>query len=316
VDWVAIQKRLNDLGATPPLVTDGIPGPMTTGAVKAFQANHGLTSDGIVGPATLAALGLSGMDPTKGTAKGIKPSVVLALPQVFGKWEGAGLPYMYTDSKGFVTTGTGNLIDPIGAALSLPWKRPDGSLASQSEITDAWNAVKAAWPGVQSTACASLTTLRLDAQGRAALIKRTLDGYYTYLRGKYPNFDSWPADAQMAVLSISWAWGPGFASVWGANGQAFNAAINAGDFVTAGNIMRTASVHEESVNPGIVPRNAANQVMFANAANVVRGRKDPDSLYYPTVVQVTAAAAGGAAVALAGLGVWWWMSQSKKGVAA
>lgn len=55
-----IQKRLNDLGAKPPLVVDGLMGPASTAAVMAFQRAKGLTVDGKVGPQTLAALGLSG----------------------------------------------------------------------------------------------------------------------------------------------------------------------------------------------------------------------------------------------------------------
>jgi peptidoglycan hydrolase-like protein with peptidoglycan-binding domain len=54
----AIQNRLNLLGASPALVVDGISGPKTLAAIKAFQASHGIDPDGIVGPITLAALGL------------------------------------------------------------------------------------------------------------------------------------------------------------------------------------------------------------------------------------------------------------------
>jgi hypothetical protein len=56
----AIQARLNVLGANPPLTVDGISGPMTVAAIKAFQQSKGLTPDGIVGPLTLAALGMNG----------------------------------------------------------------------------------------------------------------------------------------------------------------------------------------------------------------------------------------------------------------
>lgn len=55
-----IQKRLNDLGAKPPLVVDGLMGPASTAAVMAFQRAKGLAVDGKVGPITLAALGLGG----------------------------------------------------------------------------------------------------------------------------------------------------------------------------------------------------------------------------------------------------------------
>jgi hypothetical protein len=52
-----VQHALNVLGATPPLVEDGINGPKTIAAVKAFQASHPpLTVDGVAGPQTKAAL--------------------------------------------------------------------------------------------------------------------------------------------------------------------------------------------------------------------------------------------------------------------
>ena len=38
--------------------------------------------------------------------------------------------WMYLDIKGFVTTGMGNLIDPVPAALALTWHDADGMRAS------------------------------------------------------------------------------------------------------------------------------------------------------------------------------------------
>jgi peptidoglycan hydrolase-like protein with peptidoglycan-binding domain len=50
-----VQAALARLGFSPG-AADGIAGPKTKQAVKAYQTSKGLTSDGIVGPMTRAAL--------------------------------------------------------------------------------------------------------------------------------------------------------------------------------------------------------------------------------------------------------------------
>jgi murein L,D-transpeptidase YcbB/YkuD len=52
-----LQRRLNEHGAG--LVVDGIFGPRTEAAVRAFQRRNRLKVDGIVGPATAATLRLN-----------------------------------------------------------------------------------------------------------------------------------------------------------------------------------------------------------------------------------------------------------------
>jgi hypothetical protein len=51
-----IQRRLNELGETPPLTVDGAFGGKTRDAVVRFQSGNGLTPDGIVGHGTWTAL--------------------------------------------------------------------------------------------------------------------------------------------------------------------------------------------------------------------------------------------------------------------
>jgi peptidoglycan hydrolase-like protein with peptidoglycan-binding domain len=286
-----VQAAINAAGYTPALKVDGSPGPATAAGVKWVQSQKGLPVDGVINDATIKALGIK---LAAGAANWLKPvaqppiaglaqPVVDNFPSFSTKFEGY-TPYMYADSKGLVTTGIGNLIDPIGQALSLPWKNQDGSAATPDQITAAWNAVKSAYPGTQSTASQSLTTIRLDAEGIAELVHQKMAENQAYLAKKYPQMDAWPADAQMAHHSISWAWGPGFSKVWGALGSQFDAAVNATppDFVTAASVADRASKHEESINPGIVPRDAANQLMFTNAAKAVQGGgKGLEDLIFP-----------------------------------
>jgi peptidoglycan hydrolase-like protein with peptidoglycan-binding domain len=65
-----LQHNLNLLGQQPPLAEDGINGPKTIAAVKAFQTAHGLTVDGIAGPQTnrTIAAALAGGAPAPSTA--------------------------------------------------------------------------------------------------------------------------------------------------------------------------------------------------------------------------------------------------------
>jgi lysozyme family protein len=55
-DGTWLQASLNKLGANPQIEVDGIVGPATRNAVRAFQLSQGLVADGLVGPATFAAL--------------------------------------------------------------------------------------------------------------------------------------------------------------------------------------------------------------------------------------------------------------------
>jgi hypothetical protein len=295
-----VQAKLNTFGAQPPLTVDGDWGGKSDAALRAFQQQRGLKVDGVPGTDTLKMLGIQ-PPPVKQGPKipGLKQTVVNAFPIFSGKFEGQALPYMYTDVKGLVTTGTGNLIDPIDRALALPWRKPDGSLASQDEIRAAWQTVKNAWPGTQSVASASLTNIRLDEDGLNTLLYGTLKNNHATLSSIYPNYTSWPADSQLALHSLAWAWGPGFATVWnnlgkGPLGTAFKTAAAQMNFAALPDIISQASAHEETINAGIVPRNVATKALFSNAADVVAKKADFDSLYWP-----------GGVVALAITGLKW-----------
>jgi hypothetical protein len=222
---------------------------------------------------------------------GLQQSVVDNLPAIFGKFEGPRLPYLYTDSKGIVTCATGNALFSAAAADALAWYHPDtGAPATKAEVDAAYAAVKAAWPGVQSVACAKLTTIRLTATAITGLIDRTIAQDWGYLAAQYPDATTMPADAQLMLLSSAWAWGSYFARVWDAIGKvpdgtgygaAFKAAMATSAFTAAAAIARAASAHEEKINPGIVPRDLAEVAMLENASAVIVSNDDRSRLWYP-----------------------------------
>lgn len=79
-EW--LQASLNKLGANPQLEVDGIVGPATRNAVRAFQLNQGLVVDGLVGPATFAALDAALAAGKKLPTMPVPPDITLPPPGV------------------------------------------------------------------------------------------------------------------------------------------------------------------------------------------------------------------------------------------
>jgi Putative peptidoglycan binding domain len=309
-----VQARLNALGASPSLTVDGAYGPMSINAVKTFQSSKGLTADGKVGPMTLNALGFSGataMMPggSSGTSPGIVSNITnminslvddtisVSIPGLrdsvvkswfnFNKSKEGYTDFMYTDALGLVTTGMGNLIEdrssssPAAITYQLPWKhRGSGALASRSEIDNAWHTVKSAFPGVSSFASKALTDLYLEPEAINQLVLQKLQGNQAILSRLFPRGATWPADAQTAVHSMSWAMGTGDPNNPSAGGVAsFKQLVNAlnqspPDF-------QTASDQSHMKGVGIDERNSANKQLFANAASVQAKGGNYDWLYFP-----------------------------------
>jgi len=218
-------------------------------------------------------------------------SVLTAFPVYTDSFEG-WLDFMYLDVEGYVTTGRGDLIDPVSTALRLPWvDEVSGQSCDVATIEAAWQKVKAdtALERAGGGAFKSLTTLRLSKQAVDDLSFGRLAEMESILKTRFPSWDSLPADAQLGVISISWACGPDFKF------PHFEAALKAGNFATyidgplddEGNPTRTlapgccASECPISTkgNPGVKPRNAADVKLFESAQRVVDGGLDPTVLY-------------------------------------
>lgn len=210
----------------------------------------------------------------------MKPSVRAAFVPFTIPMEGS-IAWMYLDVKGLVTTAIGNLIDPIAYALPLPFMKPDGTAATQAEITSEWLRVKArkdmAMRG--GVAFKAITTLRLTPDGIELVVGRKLTQVDAHLRARFAGYDAWPADAQLGVLSMAWACGPAFRF------PVFEAAVRSLDFAYAATECRM----DETGNPGLRPRNIATRTLFRNAAHVVAESLDPDVLYFPRVLDEAAA---------------------------
>lgn len=196
------------------------------------------------------------------------PSVVDAFVAFNKPLEGA-IPYLYTDILCKVTTSIGCLVDDPEQAAALPFVDiSTGEWATADQIHADWQRVKSGC--VSAPAGKSSATLWLTDDGMRAVVSTRLQQNVSYLSGVFPAFGSWPADAQLALLSLAWAAGANMAK-W----PNLTAALQVRDFVAAaehGQLNPTG-------NPGLVPRNELNAHLWLTAAAVEQTGDDPSLLY-------------------------------------
>jgi GH24 family phage-related lysozyme (muramidase) len=188
--------------------------------------------------------------------------------------------HMYVDILGLVTTGVGNLCDPLPMALKMPWRRRDGSLASDIEIASDWERIKRNADDLKHRHykhAAPLTNVRLDEQDIDKLIDTRLRENEAILRGTFDGWDEFCADAQLGILSMAWAMGAGFPQKF----PSFTGAVRAGNWTEAAEQSRIRTAG----NPGVIPRNVANKICFDNAATIKALGLSPAELYWPAILE-------------------------------
>jgi hypothetical protein len=206
------------------------------------------------------------------------------------------VPFMYLDLRGYLSVGIGDIIDAAAVGLAAPteeertasldlafklrWLRTDGSPAEAAEIADEWDRTKgrtdlaARGPGAFRP---PVTSLHVDAAvaDRFALGRLSNMELALTSREAFAAFDSWPADAQLGLLSIAFKWGTDFQH------PLLEQHLAAGDFGAAAEV--------SVLNPNIgsyILRNERNAKLFNNAAVVAGEGRDFSQLVYPEAAGV------------------------------
>lgn len=213
----------------------------------------------------------------------------LIRPAVLDAWHAFSEPLegrvhsMYLDVLGLVTTGVGNLIDTPDQAAALPWVHErTGARATRDEVIAAWRALKARkdLAKLHYKYAAALNDLRLTDAAIDAMVLDKLRSNAAYLQSRhFRDFAEWPADAQLGVLSMAWAVGPGFPVKFGNFTRAVVAA-EASRWIDA----KACCKIRELGNPGVVPRNRANERCFDNAHTTHIHGLDPAALNWPALL--------------------------------
>ncbi len=116
--------------------------------------------------------------------------------------------WMYLNRAGNVVTALGCSLEPITLALELPWVLRDGKQpAEENHIAGDWLRIKRnrilAHKG--PTGSAPYTNVELTQEGIERLvIKRLYELEQRFADAGFVDFDDWPADVQLAGLSMAW----------------------------------------------------------------------------------------------------------------
>ena len=207
-----------------------------------------------------------------------------------------GIVYtMYADVIAYVTTGMGNLIHPMAAAMSLPWLHPSMRPATQAEIANEWGRV---WNGcckpsqahqhIPAKDCplkqagkvchahdgwrstAGPGALWLSRAAVEGLILSKLRSNHGVLAGYFPELDGWNLNATTAAHSLAWAVGPH----WPTKFPKCKAACLAQDWARydADGKLVGGAAKEGRIAPAhgtVITRNDRQRVLFENAGRGV-----------------------------------------------
>jgi GH24 family phage-related lysozyme (muramidase) len=199
--------------------------------------------------------------------------VVEIFPKFTAPLEGCVL-WPYQDILGLVTIGYGCLIEPEGLAAAV-----QGWLGTPSPgaIALEWNKVNALPKAMHFNRYRDACSLRLDQAGVDNLLRFRMQLFEGTLRHHFPDWDRFPSDAQLAIMAMAWACGPGFPATF----ETFATFVRRRDWASAA---KCAKIREEG-NPGVHPRNLQVQLCLANAAAIDDGDQGTAALYWPNPVR-------------------------------
>lgn len=183
-------------------------------------------------------------------------------------WEGreSGM-YPDTHDPPLITTGMGNLIDPVERALPLPWlRKADDQPATEDEVRAEWQRMhddRHRLSVAGAHAARKMATLYLTDEAIDALVCQVRDEMWATLVRMFPRVEEAPAPAQRGLLLMIWALGGGEMR---REFPHFCAAVLNGDWAMAAAECKIKNAH--------AARNAEHKRLFELAAAV----GDPDAL--------------------------------------
>jgi GH24 family phage-related lysozyme (muramidase) len=113
------------------------------------------------------------------------------------------IAWMYLDTRSFVTCATGEMVANAAAALKLPWRsQQTGDLAGASDVQADFQRVSQMAPGHEASFYRVDDSLILAAADMTALLSARVTGFEVNLRELFPEYDSFPDSAKLALIDM------------------------------------------------------------------------------------------------------------------
>ena len=167
-----------------------------------------------------------------------------------GYYEGH-VTYMYLDSKGHVTVGIGHLIPKVEDAMEMKfYERGTTNPAHPAHIENAFNKVlDSRLTDSRHTDFKDMSHVDLDLTEIESLFDRDVAQFLNLLKKPiyFPNFDTYPAGAQIGMLDIAYTMGVyGFYNAFGK----FRAALELRNWIEVANQSGRKVNKDKHGNPG------------------------------------------------------------------
>ena len=123
------------------------------------------------------------------------------------EWFEGAIPWMYLDTRGYVTVGVGLMLPNAAAAQKLPFLVGHRT-ATQDEIATEYARVEALPMGRPALFYRRENGLVLEKVEIDSLLRTVLSGFEAELRAKLTGYDRFPDSVKLALLDMAYNLGP------------------------------------------------------------------------------------------------------------
>jgi len=112
------------------------------------------------------------------------------------------VPWMYRDTRGFVTAGIGYMLPDVASAQALAFVDRQGQIAPPAAIHADFTRVQTLAPGLSCQAYRSTDSLTLPEHAMTALLSNMIAANDLILRARLADYDGFPTPAKLALLDM------------------------------------------------------------------------------------------------------------------